>query len=142
MEQLKAFIKKANGDKELMAKLDALGASNAETEEIITVAAEYGFTFTKEDYDNFIAETQKSGVLKEEELETATGGVFAGTDRFDPNVCPYLTRTRFECVGFLSMFNCTHYVSEVMRHLGDNHWHHRCKQGAFNYIGTSCGIPK
>ena len=60
MEQIKLFIKKANADSDLMAKLDALGAKNAGADKIIALAAEYGFTFTAQEYEEAKANsTQK-----------------------------------------------------------------------------------
>ena len=39
MNQMQTFIEQAKKDKDLMAKLDALGASGAETDKIIALAA-------------------------------------------------------------------------------------------------------
>ena len=51
MEQIKLFIEKAKTENELMAKLDALGAKGAGADEVVVLAAEYGFTVTKEDME-------------------------------------------------------------------------------------------
>ena len=51
MNQMTAFIEKAKSNGELMAKLDALGKNNAGTDEVISLAAEHGFTVTKEDVE-------------------------------------------------------------------------------------------
>ena len=100
MNQMKAFIEKAKNDKELMAKLNALGASGAGADKIVALAAEYGFAITEEDYRQAaeMAGTRKAGELKEEDLEAAAGG--ATQNRYNPDVCGKYTKVEWECVGF------------------------------------------
>ena len=145
MNQIKAFFEKAMSDESLMAKLDELGKKEAPDEEIIALAAEYGFTITKEEIESMKSqscESCKSGEINEEDLENVAGGGSQTTNRFDPKVCPNLTRTRYECVGFLQMNYCDHYrkipitkckVSPIFRH--------ECVMGAFNYTGLKHGTP-
>ena len=71
MEQLKAFIEKAESDKELMDKLGALGEKNAGADDVVVLAAEYGFTVTAEEVD----EARANSELSEEQLEEVAGGV-------------------------------------------------------------------
>ena len=114
MNQMQAFIEKAKNDKELMAKLDALGASGAGADKIVALAAEYGFAITEEDYRKAaeMAGTRKSGELKEEDLEAAAGGAWEKTfgteNRYDPAVCSKYTEEHYNCVGFLSANWCDH----------------------------------
>jgi len=140
MEQIKAFIEKANTDSELMAKLDALGAKNADAENVIALAAEYGFTFSKEDYEKMSGcgrKCARCGELSEEELGAVSGG-WDG-NRYDPNVCkPSLGRTRYECVGLLKLAWCDHYHMELCYPEPDPNkrvYAHSCAKGAFNYVG-------
>ncbi|MCL2079393.1 MAG: Nif11-like leader peptide family natural product precursor [Oscillospiraceae bacterium] len=49
MNKMQAFIEKAKTDKDLLAKLDALGASGAGPDKVVALAAEYGFTVTEEE---------------------------------------------------------------------------------------------
>ena len=138
MNQMQAFIEKAKNDKELMAKLDALGAAGAGMDKVVALATENGFSITAEDYRQAVeqAGTQKKGELKEEDLEAAAGG---GTqNRYDPQRCGNTTRTSYECVGFLKMTWCDH-LSEVET----TKWHRRytCAMGCFDYIGDIEGMP-
>jgi len=70
MEQLKAFIEKAVSDKELMDKLGALGEKGAAADEVVALAADYGFTVTAEEVD----EARAYNELSEEQLEEVAGG--------------------------------------------------------------------
>ena len=142
MEQIKAFIEKANTDSELMAKFEALGAKNAGADEIIVLAAEYGFTFTAQEYKQVkaAASAPQMGELNEEELGAVSGGT---ENRYDPNVCkPSLGRTRYECVGLFGLFPCDHYSmtgeSEGPGGRLTAFWH-KCARGAFHYKGDRNG---
>ena len=145
MEQIKAFIEKVKSDNALMAKLDALSAKNASTDDVIKLAAECGFTFSKEDYEqskNCGENCTRCGELSVEDLDTVSGG--NSQNRYDPNVCPNLTRTRYECVGFMSWCYCDHYRMEYVKSiggLGRNVHQHICGMGAFNYEGLNNGEP-
>jgi len=75
VEQLKAFIEKVNSDKELLEKVDALGAKGANNDELISLAAECGFTITADELD----EKKKSLVLDEEQLQEVVGGTGGGS---------------------------------------------------------------
>ena len=140
MEQIKAFIEKANTDSELMAKLDALGAKNADAENVIALAAEYGFTFTEQEYEQ--AKTQaraKTGELSEEDLDAVSGGTLFTRNRYDRNRCkPTLTRYISECINVF--FWCDHYRREYNVCCQNGH-RHICVMGAFNYIGNTHGEP-
>ena len=142
MEQIKAFIEKAKTDSELMAKLDAAGARNAAATEVIAIAAEYGFIFTVQDYEQAKAAPVKMGELNEEELDSISGGW--SEDRYDPKVCKNLTRVKYECVGFMAGCWCDHYrrVSNPAGGAPGNFIsRHDCVMGAFSYEGRQNGDP-
>jgi len=142
MTQMQSFIEKAKNDKELMAKLDALGASGAGVEEAIALAAEYGFLVTEEDCRQAAARScpHKKGELAEEDLATAAGG--ATQNRYDPVRCGQATRTMYECVGFLKATWCDHYreqfAGRVSNYYGER-WHYYCAMGCYDYIGVPEG---
>ena len=137
MEQMKAFIEKAKNDKELMAKLDALGASGAGADKIVALAAEYGFAITEEDYRKASAQagTRKAGELKEEELEAASGGQTNFTEnRYDPNECVKFDKVQYRCVGFLAMCFCDHYKETQDGQTGTlSPVERSCAMGCFSY---------
>ena len=137
MEQMQAFIEKARNDKDLMAKLDELGAAGASAEEIVALAAEYGFSIMAEEYwaACVAAGTRKckNGELAEEELEVVAGG---GTqNRYDPKVCCNYTKVEYRCVGFLAMTYCDHYRIHYRRHAIDHLVadRHICQMGIYDY---------
>ena len=147
MEQLKAFIKKAKTDSELAAKLDELGSQKAVDDEIITLAAEYGFTFTKEDIEQMQSEEPKhcgSCKLSEEELDKVAGGG-GGHDRYNPDICSQYTDVHYYCVGFFSSHWCKYYERTlILRHQGrdvdyNDVYHHKCQKEYFDYEGKSRG---
>ena len=70
MEQLNALIEKAKTDNELKEKINALGSKGAGDDEIVALAAEYGFTITVEQME----EMRKQKELSEEQLEDVAGG--------------------------------------------------------------------
>ena len=147
MEQIKAFIEKAKTDSELMAKLDALGRKGAEgVDEVVSLAAKYGFSVTKEDMEAARrGNCPHHGELSEEDLDVVSGGSdkLLTQNRYDPNVCPNLTRTRYECVGFMRILYCDHYkYSDAGKtHSGWAIFSHACAMGAFNYEGYEFGEP-
>ena len=63
-EQLKAFIEKVQGDTSLQEKL----RTAADSDEVLAIAKEDGFSFSAEDLKNANIE------LSEEELESVAGG--------------------------------------------------------------------
>jgi len=136
MNQMQSFIEKAKNDKELMAKLNILGAAGAEADKIVALAAEHGFSITAEDYRQ-AAKTicpHKKGELKEEDLEAATGG---GTqNRWNPEVCGKYTEVEWDCVGFLGLNWCDHYRLEFVPG-PDGLWHYTCVMGRYDYIGEN-----
>ena len=158
MEQLKAFTEKAMSDEGLMEKLDILGKADAPDEEIIALAAQHGFTITKEEIEAMKSQSFsrcKNCNIGEEDLVNITGGTYKTENRWDPVACPKLTRTRYECVGFLMQTFCDHYrlisPSGNRHHSGDyvsdgaftsNNWIHECDMGAFKYKGTHKGTPQ
>ncbi|MCL2003100.1 MAG: Nif11-like leader peptide family RiPP precursor [Oscillospiraceae bacterium] len=131
MNQMQAFIEKARSDKDLMARLDALGASGAEMEKVVALAAEYGFTVTEEDCRQAAARAcpHKAGKLAEEDLE-AVAGAFGTENRYDPAVCGQYTRVHFNCVGFLGGHWCDHYVQKTIK---SGHCRYKCNMGYYEY---------
>ena len=131
MEQMKLLIEKAKSDEALMAKLDALGAKGAGAEEIVALAAEYGFTITKEGYESELASARapKTEELSEEDLEAVAGGRDT-QNRFDAAVCKNIIEVQYRCVGFLEMVWCDHYRRESAGH---NKLRHTCVMGRFDY---------
>ena len=142
MSQMTAFIEKAKSDGELMEKLNALGKKNAGPDEVIALAAEYGFTVTKEEIESARRQScPHHGKLTEEDLDAVSGGWTQ--NRYDPAVCkPELGRTRYECLGFLCW--CDHLrVENDVGTIGGGTKLSRyiCDMGAFNYIGGNAGQP-
>ena len=72
MEQINLFIEKAQADVGLAAKLKEMQANNATVDEFIALAAEHGFTVTKEDVEQ--PNRKVSGELSEEQLDEVAGG--------------------------------------------------------------------
>ena len=145
MEQIKAFIEKAKSDSTLMAKLDALGKSGIGSDEVIALAAEYGFTFTVQEYEEAMkygGNCAKCGELSEADLDAVSGGCLFGTqNRYDPDKCTgTLGRTKYECVGFLNMSWCDHFKMDLLTQ-GSNIFQFDCAMGAFSYKGHSGGAP-
>jgi len=143
MEQLQAMLKKAVTDKVFMSKLEELSRINAAPEEIVAFAADYGFTIKKEDLEAAVCNGScvSNEELGEEQLEQISGGggIYPTQDRYDPNVCPNLTRTRYECVGFLQFINCDHYKRDIFSSRRYGYWHHCNKFGFPSYRGDYHG---
>ena len=76
MEQINLFMEKAQTDEGLAAKLKEMQANNATVEEFIALAAEHGFSVTKEDVEQ--PNRKGSGELSEKELNNAAGGSRGG----------------------------------------------------------------
>ena len=123
MEQLNAFIEKIESDNELEAKIKALGEKANQPDEIIALAAEYGFTVTTDDIEQLkncagcsgMNGAGKNGELSEEALEAVAGG--GRTKNRYSSDCDNTTRLRDECKGYhilggFLMPWCDHY-SEV-----------------------------
>ena len=135
MEQMKVLLEKAKSDKALMAKLDELGASGAAPDKFVALAAEYGFAITAEDYQMALeqAGTPKTGELKEEELEAAAGGWTE--NRYQPEYCSQFTKTHYNCVGFMTAFQCDHFSSTATDPLSKySKYRKKCAMGYFNYV--------
>jgi len=113
MEQIKLFIEKANTDSELLSKLDALGAKNAGADEVIALAAEYGFTFTAQEYEQAKARAHaKTGELSEEDLDAVSGGINLGItlNRYNLNgECKNRTIPDDNCYGYTGAIRCDHF---------------------------------
>ena len=77
MEQIKLFLEKAQSDSDLAAKLEEMRVNDAGVEEFITLAAEYGFTITKEELEQ---PPKVSGEISEELLEDIAGGRTNGSN--------------------------------------------------------------
>ena len=129
MEQLKTFLEKANQDKELMEKLEALSnISEAEyNDTIIALAAEYGFTIATDEIEE-LSSIAKPGEISEEQLEAVTGG---GTrNRYCSDWCRGLTEARTACT--FPFVHCDHYRSEK---IGEDRFYKyynvSCVMGAF-----------
>jgi len=146
MEQLKALIEKAKSDKELMAKLDALGAKDAGDDEIIALAKEYGFTVTADEIGklkNEVADSAGSNEITEDELEAVAGGW--SENRYDPNTCKNMTKRKYECIGFLGGCWCDHFRrvyshGKTFRDREPSVFNHECTKGAFpKYKGYQNG---
>jgi predicted ribosomally synthesized peptide with nif11-like leader len=74
-----SFILKANEDKVLFEKVNALPSSRVET--LLDVAREAGFEFTADEFVATVLEqVSRSGELKQEDLEQVAGG--AAVDYF------------------------------------------------------------
>ena len=147
MDQMQAFIEKARNDKELMAKLDALGAggAGAEPDKIVALAAEYGFSITEEDYRKANEQTgvRKTGELKEEDLEAVAGG--ATQNRYDPEICSKYTAVHYNCVGFLAWNWCDHYRREYLPPVSSGpsaeRYQYTCVMGRYDYKGNLDAKP-
>ena len=150
MEQFKAFLEKVKTDSGLMAKLDALGAKKASDDEIIALAAENGFAFTKEDIEQMRSIEPKScpacgkstQALSEEELECICGGGFA--DRHNPEICSQYKHAHYHCVGLFSAFWCIHYSKEgYIKDIDGRKWiRHKCAKNHFDYKVDALGQGK
>ena len=77
MEQIKLFLENAQSDNELAAKLEEMRVNDAGVEEIVALAAEYGFTITKEEFEQ---SPKVSGEINEEQLEDIAGGRTNGSN--------------------------------------------------------------
>jgi len=149
MTQMQSFIEKVKNDKELMTKLDALGANGAEADKIIALAAEYGFNMTEEDFRRVVeaaeAQHMKTGELGEEDLDAVAGGNGGATqNRWDPKVCNNYDRTHYYCVGFLASCWCDHYerkwyYTDKTGYTEYTTYRHICHMGRFNYIADHDG---
>ena len=110
MEQLKAFLEKAGADSELTVKLEALNESANVSEQLIAIAAEFGFTITAAEIEEAKSLTKKNE-LDEEQLETVAGGTedsTAGTvNRYCPIWCKDRTTHRNAC--YFPVLWCDHY---------------------------------
>ena len=115
MNQMQSFIEKAKTDKDLMTKLNALGASGASMDKVVALAAEHGFTISEEDC-RMAVETpcpsclhnsgEPAAELSEEDLEAAAGGY---NSRHDPSICSQYKEVGYNCVGFLGLSHCNWY---------------------------------
>ena len=139
MNQMQSFIEQAKKEKDLMTKLDALGASGAEADKIVALAAEHGFNITEADYRaaSEQAGVQKRGELAEEDLEAAAGG--ATTNRYNPEVCSQYDNVHYNCVGFLEANWCDHYRRRIENDnpvQGKKTYFRKCMMGFFETSET------
>ena len=148
MNQFQEFINKAFENEELMEKVNELSMREPTDEEVIALAAEYGFTITTDDLEQQKSRTCsgcESGKLEEEDLVSVSGGT--NSDRWNPDVCMKYGHVIYECVGFLSAFWCSrhtkHYVGywkkNLLTGLPAQMFKHLCYNGAYNYIGDILG---
>ncbi|MCL2071902.1 MAG: Nif11-like leader peptide family RiPP precursor [Oscillospiraceae bacterium] len=139
MEQMQAFIEKARNDKDLMAKLDELGAAGAGDEEFIALAAEYGYIVTAEEYQmaREAAKECKCGKLAEEDLEDVAGGLGFGRyfteNRYDPDACGHFKRVWYNCKGYLELNWCDHYDQILGKGFNSGIERYVCKMGLYDY---------
>ena len=140
MEQLHAMLEKAKTDKELTARLYELSQKDDASDEIIALAAEYGFAVTAEDLENHKSCGGKCSELSAEELATVSGGT--NPERYDPVACHSHGRTRLECVGVLWMPWCRYYSKKAVKSGFFQMYHHKCEKGAFDYVGSDDGTPQ
>ena len=142
MEQIKVFIEKIGSDNELKAKVEALGEKAENTDEIITLAAQNGFTITADEITAF-KNGNTFGELTEEDLGAVSGG--NSKNRYD-STCKNMTKIKSDCVGFLWLRWCDHYRKELDKRsdvLGGDRYIHKCTKGAFpDYRGNSNGEHK
>jgi len=116
MEQLKSFLEKAGADSELMVKLEKLHESANVSEELIAIAAEFGFTITVEEIEDAESLTKKNE-LDEEKLEAVAGGTGgvaqsegiegATVNRYCPIWCKDLKEKRRAC--YFPILWCDHF---------------------------------
>jgi predicted ribosomally synthesized peptide with nif11-like leader len=133
MEQMKQFIEKAQSDSELMSKLGVLGKRDAGSDEFAALAAEYGFTVTKEDVEAARRQSRPHhGELSEADLGAVSGGWTY--NRWDPNECRDIKRANDRCMGPGTLFCwCDHFRRVTEVNGADRRWHHSCAMGCFNY---------
>ena len=74
MNQIQAFIEKAKSDENILANIKELSKKETSDDEIISLAADYGFTITKDDIESMKNHKTESGELNEEDLEKVAGG--------------------------------------------------------------------
>lgn len=74
MEQIKLFLEKVKNDETLQASLKELAERAAGVEEVVALANEKGFCFTKEKFESFVKENLSAEELSEEQLAAASGG--------------------------------------------------------------------
>jgi len=148
MEQLKAFLEKAGADSELTVKLEKLYESANVSEELIAIAAEFGFTITAEE----IGETKsltKRNELEEEKLEAVAGGSggeeqsegIAGwtVNRYCSSWCKNLKEARWAC--YFPVFWCDHFRRDFIKgNVFYNYYYYGCAKGAYpRYIVEEAG---
>jgi len=153
MNQFQEFINKAFENEELMEKVNELSMREPTDEEVIALAAEYGFTITADDLEQQKDRTCsacESGKLEEEDLETVAGGT-AGSDRWNPDICMKPPGgLRYECVGFLGYFWCSRFSRSSLRYwkkcrksgVSTEMFRLLCNIGAFDYIGCDKGLSE
>jgi len=89
------FMKKADSDPNLRARLDAIpkGAGQRTITQYIELAGSAGYTFTAQDYDDAVnqvlAQKHAAGALNDDELSLIAGGLFCvSTDNTHCTCCP------------------------------------------------------
>ena len=137
MNQLQLFIAKAKENEKLYKKLEDLSINDASDEELIKLAADYGFIITKEELEQSRASayTSASTKINESELDNVVGGNGrpATENRFDSNVCPAIKSASYRCVGLMKIVWCDHYERRFMT--GSNYsYSHQCKMGCYKYV--------
>ena len=95
MNQIQVFIEKVKSDENILANLKELSNKEIPDDEIISLAAEYGFTISKDDIENMKNNKIESNELNEEDLEKVAGG--AGS------YCNTMKRT---CTNMINIVAC------------------------------------
>jgi len=145
MNQLQLFVEKAFENEELLEKVNKLSDGEPSDEEVIALAAEYGFNITSDDLEKRIrtCSSCQSGRLEEEELEAVAGGTWNYTEnRWNPAICKNHTKVHYYCVGFLEIIKCDHYREKPYNSRGENYkYYFKCVMGIYDYIGDVYGTP-
>jgi len=123
MNQIELFIEKAQTEAELAAKLEEMRVNDAGTDEFIALAAEYGFTLTKEDIEQ---PPDASSELCMDELEIVAGGDRGGARQ----TCFFIQgkhngRERDSYGWYCKNRNRCHYFTEMCKCYGTTN----CKAG-------------
>jgi len=153
MGQLREFIEKVMSDEGLKTKLDALGKKEGdndvitfEKEDIIALAKDYGFTITAEEIimrKNGCTPDKNTTELNGDELDAITGGGWPTQNRYDPKTCKNMTRTKYNCVGFLEMCYCDHFrYDRAASNSAFKLFWYWCEMNAYpKYKGDADGTP-
>ena len=76
MEQIKAFIEKIKTDESLRLSMESLAEKKADIKEVLKLAEDQGFNFTREEWDSYAkaAFEAKKGEVTDDQLAAVAGG--------------------------------------------------------------------